>query len=100
MPDSSEPSGTHVQDGVCVHYYNLGLHSDVHYCYIILELVLLTTRMFTGLDLFFSKATRRTVPENFHYYVKTSVHDSPATYSLPVKNRRGPLFPNCTTKIV
>ncbi len=34
-----------------------------------------------GSDLFFSKFSCTLVPEYFHYYMKTSAHDRPASYS-------------------
>ncbi len=33
-----------------------------------------------GSDLFFSKSSRRTVPEFLDYYIKTSAHDRPCSY--------------------
>jgi hypothetical protein len=54
--------------------------SIVDYRFVFLKLVLLITRRSTGSDLFFSKFPRILVLEYFHYYVKTSAHDRPASY--------------------
>ena len=56
------------------HYRNNALHWAMYYLTFFLKLVLCITRTFYVLGISFSKFSRRTVPENFHYYVSCTVH--------------------------